>query len=49
MTPQIVNAIDSVSDAKVPNNWIYDATGAEIAWLMPNLGGWIAGLSDRNN
>lgn len=26
MTPQIVNGIDSIADAKVPNNWIYDAT-----------------------
>jgi dynein heavy chain len=48
MTPSIVNAIDSIADAKVPNTWIYDATGAEISWLLPNLGGWIGGLSDRN-
>lgn len=48
MTPQIVSAIDSIADAKVPNNWIYDATGAEISWLLPNLGGWIGGLTDRN-
>jgi dynein heavy chain len=26
MTPQIVCGIDSIADAKVPNNWIYDAT-----------------------
>lgn len=48
MTPQIVNGIDSIADAKVPNNWIYDATQAEISWLLPNLGGWIGALTDRN-
>ena len=44
MTPQIVEMIDSISDAKVPAVWVYDATGAEISWLFPNLGGWINSL-----
>ncbi len=44
MTPEIVEMIDSISDAKVPSVWIYDATGAEISWLFPNLGGWINSL-----
>lgn len=49
MTPDILNAIYSIGDAKVPNLWLYDATGAEISWLHPNLGGWSASLNDRNN
>lgn len=48
MTPNIVEMIDAISDAKVPNLWVYDATGAEISWLYPNLGGWINSLSVRN-
>lgn len=35
MTPIIVNAIGSISDAKAPISWSYDATGAEIAWILP--------------
>lgn len=44
MTPNIVEMIDAISDARVPNMWVYDATGAEISWLYPNLGGWINSL-----
>lgn len=28
MTPDILEAINAVFDAKVPNQWVYDATGA---------------------
>lgn len=35
MTPDIVDAISAISDAKAPNSWSYDATGAEIAWILP--------------
>jgi dynein heavy chain len=28
MTPDILDAINSIFDAKVPNQWVYDATGA---------------------
>ena len=30
MTPEIMDAIDSLADARAPNKWIYDASGAEI-------------------
>jgi dynein heavy chain len=48
MTPDLVDAIDSVYDFRVPKNWVYDPTGAEIAWLMPTLGAWMKGLLDRH-
>ena len=48
MTPDLVEAIDSVYDFRVPRPWVYDPTGAEIAWLMPSLGGWMKGLLDRH-
>jgi len=35
MTPDIVEAIASISDARAPTYWSYDATGAEIAWILP--------------
>lgn len=49
MTPTIVDVINAMADAKVPHIFVYDATGAEISWLFPNLGGWITSLIDRNN
>lgn len=49
MTPAILDAIDSISDAKTPHNFIYDPTGAEISWLLPLLGQWITSLIERNN
>lgn len=49
MTPDILDAIGAIFDAKAPNSWSYDPTGAEIAWILPQLGAWIASLVDRNN
>ena len=48
MTPDIVDAINSVYDFRVPRNWCYDPTGAEISWLTPSLASWIKGLLDRH-
>ena len=48
MTPDILEAINAVFDAKVPNQWVYDATGAEIAWIIPTLAKWFNDLIERN-
>lgn len=48
MTPEILEAINAVFDAKVPNQWVYDATGAEIAWIIPTLAKWFNDLIERN-
>jgi dynein heavy chain len=48
MTPDIVDAINSVYDFRVPRNWCFDPTGAEISWLTPSLASWIKGLLDRH-
>jgi dynein heavy chain len=48
MTPQIVDAIDSIFDGKVPNFWIYDSTESEISWLKPSFGLWFESLMERN-
>lgn len=47
MTPDILEIINCIADAKVPGQWIYDPTGAEFSWLYPNLGGWISQLIER--
>jgi len=47
MTPDLVEAINSIYDFRVPRKWCYDPTGAEISWLIPSLAGWIKGLLDR--
>jgi dynein heavy chain len=48
MTPDIVEAINSVYDFRVPRTWCYDPTGAEISWLTLSLASWIKGLIDRH-
>lgn len=48
MTPEILDAINAVFDAKVPNQWVYDPTGAEIAWIIPTLAKWFNDLIERN-
>ena len=29
-----LNAINAIEDARVPSTWLYDATGAEISWIL---------------
>lgn len=41
MTPELVDAINSVYDFRVPSPWLYDPTGVEISWLVPSLTAWI--------
>jgi dynein heavy chain len=48
MTPDILEAINAIFDAKVPNAWLNDPSGAEISWLLPTLGSWYGSLLDRN-
>merc|ERR1719311_560603 len=47
MTTDLLEDLNSVFDARVPRKWTHDASGAEVSWLMPNLGGWFTGLLDR--
>lgn len=47
MTTELLEDLNSVFDARVPRLWIYDPSGAEIAWLLPTIGGWFTGLVDR--
>lgn len=48
MTPDILDAINAIFDAKVPNTFLYDPSGAEISWLLPTLGSWYGSLIERN-
>jgi len=48
MTPDLLEDLNAVYDARVPKKWTHDASGAEISWMMPNLGGWFTGLVDRH-
>jgi dynein heavy chain len=47
MTEALLADLNSIFDARVPRMWTHDASGAEISWLMPNVGGWFTGLLDR--
>lgn len=49
MTPDIMDAIDKVSDSSAPHAWMYDASGAEISWILPALGAWVTSLLERYN
>ena len=48
MTPELVEAIEAMQLGRVPKKWIYDPSGAEISWLLPQLGGWLKNLKDRH-
>jgi len=47
MTQELLQDLSYIFDARVPISWTNDASGQEISWLMPNLGGWFTGLLDR--
>jgi len=47
MTSDLLEDLNAVFDSRVPKKWSHDASGAEISWLMPNIGGWFTGLLDR--
>eukprot|EP00931_Biecheleriopsis_adriatica_P081370 TRINITY_DN5469_c0_g1_i3.p1 TRINITY_DN5469_c0_g1~~TRINITY_DN5469_c0_g1_i3.p1 ORF type:complete len:4660 (-),score=1275.41 TRINITY_DN5469_c0_g1_i3:88-14067(-) len=47
MTVDLLEDLNSVFDGRVPKRWTHDASGAEISWLLPNIGGWFTGLLDR--
>jgi dynein heavy chain len=47
VTPDIVNAINAIYDAKVPSRWMFSSGGDEISWILPALGGWFTGLLER--
>jgi len=48
MTPELVATIDALFEARVPNKWLYDPSGAEISWMAPDLGAWFTGFDLRN-
>jgi len=48
MTTELLQDLSYIFDARVPTSWTNDASGAEISWLMPNLGGWFTGLVERH-
>merc|ERR1712139_198530 len=47
MTEQLLDDLNAIFDARVPKRWTHDASGQEISWLLPNMGGWFTGLLDR--
>jgi len=48
MTTDLLVDLGSLFDGRVPKSWTHDASGQEISWLMPNLGGWFTGLLERH-
>ena len=48
MTGDLLEDINALFDGRVPRRWTHDASGAEISWLLPNIGGWFTGLLNRN-
>jgi len=47
MTVDLLHDLNCIFDTRVPSCWYLDASGAEISWLMPNIGGWFTGLVER--
>lgn len=48
MSPELADCIKSVFDMRVPKNFVYDPSGAEISWLNPSLGGWLSSMMNRH-
>jgi len=48
LTPFLLDAMNAIYDARVPQKWLYDPSGAEISWLLPTLGSWFGSLVERN-
>jgi dynein heavy chain len=49
MTQALLSALDDISDAKVPNAWLWTIGGDEFSWLAPTLGLWFTGMIDRDS
>lgn len=47
MTPELQAALNDVFNEKPPRHWYTDASGQAIAWFLPSLALWFAGLLDR--
>jgi len=47
MTDELVSAIGSIFEAKVPTSWLLTIAGDEFSWLSPSLGVWFTGLLSR--
>ena len=43
MTPELLEALNSIFDAKPPKNWYQDTSGEFIAWTSPTVTAWITG------
>jgi len=48
MSPELAECIKSMFDLRVPGNFMYDPSGAEISWLNPTLAGWLSSLNNRH-
>lgn len=48
MTSEILDSINAIFDARVPSQWVYDPTGAEISWVIPTLAKWFNDMIERN-
>jgi dynein heavy chain len=48
VTAEIMDAISSIFDARVPKSWLFSPAGDELSWLSPGLGSWFAGLMQRD-
>jgi len=49
MTTYLLEDLTSIFDGRVPKRWTHDASGAEISWLLPSVGGWFTGLLERHS
>ena len=48
MTPVIVDSIDALYNNKVPTNWLYDPSGAQISWMKFKFSVWFDSFKKRN-
>ena len=48
MTDEYAKIIGELFSAKVPNSWMFTATGIEYSWINSTIGLWMGNFGDRN-
>ena len=49
MTDALQAALDALSDGAPPEDWVFTVAGDAFSWILPTVGLWFAGLTERDH
>jgi len=49
VTPEVMQAMNSIYDGRVPKAWLLSPGGDEISWMLTSLGLWFGSFSARDS